>query len=280
MKATQIITLALLVTLQIFIHIPVNAADESAVKMYTLDCGSLSVADMKDLSMTGAYDGQSLEMVNPCFLIRHPKGDLLWDTGHVDSLADEPNGNISGVWHSKMSVKLVTQLKQLGLTSADIEYLSLSHIHPDHAGNANEFAQATFIVNQLEREYMFSEPINSYFGQYYSALKEAKAITFTNEHDVFGDKSVVIKSMPGHTPGSSVLLVRLQQAGSILLTGDLYTHARARSQKTMHGYNNKALTLASREKFEQLVTKENAKVIIQHEKADFDSLPKFPKFLN
>lgn len=257
-----------------------NVIGSDKIKLYTLNCGSLDVADMKDLSKTGVYDGQKLTMANSCFLIRHPKGDLLWETGHEDSLADKPEGNVSGVWHSKLSTKIVDQLAQLDVTPADIDYLSLSHTHPDHAGNANKFAQSTFIVNALEREFMFSEPANSYFGKHYSALKQAKTITFDNEHDVFGDDTVVIKSMPGHTPGSSVLLLRLVNAGNLLFTGDLYVHANARKLKTMHSYNDEQKTRKSRALFEALAEKEQARVIIQHEKSDFEGLPKFPDFLD
>jgi len=250
------------------------------IKLYALDCGSYDVADMKDLSDTGVYDGQKLEMANPCFLIRHPKGDLLWETGHIDSLADKVNGEVGGVWHSKLKTKLVAQLAQLNITPQDIEYLSLSHVHPDHAGNANKFESSTFIVNKLEHDFMFSEPTKSNFGEYYSALEKAETILFNGEYDVFDDDSVVIKSMPGHTPGSSVLLVRLSHAGNLLLSGDLYVHAQGRKLNTMHRYNAKALTLDSRAKFEVLAKKENARVVIQHDKQDFERLPKFPRYLD
>jgi N-acyl homoserine lactone hydrolase len=257
-----------------------NAISANNIKLYAMDCGSYDVADMESLSSTGAYDGQKLQMANPCFLIRHPKGDLLWETGHVDSLADKINGEVGGVWHAKLKTKLVVQLAQLNIKPQDIEYLSLSHVHPDHAGNANKFDSSTFIVNELEYKYMFSEPAISYFGEYYSALDKARTIVFSDEYDVFDDGSIVIKSMPGHTPGSSVLLVRLNKTGNILLTGDLYLHAQGRKLNTVLQYNVKEVTIDSRIKFEILAKKENARVIIQHDKQDFERLPVFPKYLN
>lgn len=257
-----------------------SALSADSIKLYTIDCGSYDVADMESLSSIGAYDGQKLKMANPCFLIRHPKGDLLWETGHVDSLADKVNGEVGGVWHAKLKTKLVAQLAQLNITPREIEYLSLSHVHPDHAGNANKFDSSTFIVNELEHKYMFSEPAKSYFGDYYSALNKAKTISFSDEYDVFDDGSVVIKSMPGHTPGSSVLLVRLSKAGNILLTGDLYLHAQGRKLNTVLQYNVKEVTIDSRVKFEALAKKENARVVIQHDKQDFERLPVFPKYLD
>lgn len=252
----------------------------SNIKLYAIDCGSYDVSDMKSLSGNGLYNGQKLKMANPCFLIQHPKGDLLWETGHIDSMADNADGEVNGVWHAKLKTKLIEQLEQLNVKPIDIEYLSLSHVHPDHAGNANKFVNSTFIVNELEQKYMFSEPAKTYFGAYYLDLENANTISFKIEHDVFGDGAVVIKSMPGHTPGSSTLLVKLNNAGNILLSGDLYLHARGRELKTMHQNNNIPLTTKSRINFEALAKKENAKIIIQHEKQDFDFFPKFPKFLD
>jgi len=195
-------------------------------------------------------------------------------------MADNSDGDINGVWHSKRSIKLTDQLKQLAISPEEIEFLSLSHIHPDHSGNANKFVESTFIVNELEHKYMFSEPAESMFGESYSALKNSKTIPFKVEHDVFNDNSVIIKSMPGHTPGSSVLLVRLAKAGNIILTGDLYLHARGRELGTMFQYNDQKLTASSRSNFESVVNKENARVIIQHEVKDFERLPRFPAFLD
>jgi glyoxylase-like metal-dependent hydrolase (beta-lactamase superfamily II) len=258
-----------------------NALAGSDIKLYAMDCGTIDVADMQSLSAKGEYNGQKVQLVNPCFLIRHKDGDLLWDTGHIDNMADSTVGVVNGVWHSKLKTKLIDQLSQLSISPTDIEYLSLSHLHPDHAGNANKFIDSTFIVNELEREYMFSEQIKPIFGQYYLALEKAKTIVFKTEYDVFGDATVVIKSMPGHTPGSSVLLVRLGKAGNILLSGDLYIHGKGRELKTMLMYNTDLQsTIDSRSKFEALAKQENARVIIQHEKQDFVLLPKFPKFLD
>lgn len=251
------------------------------IKLYAMNCGTLDVSDMSVFSSDGKYHDEKIHLVIPCFLIRHPKGDLLWDTGNSDEMADNPDGVTFGIWHYKLKTKLTEQLAQLNLAPSDIEYLSLSHAHPDHSGNANLFSGSTFIVNELEQQYMFSDEIKVMFGGSYSALENANTLSFTNEHDVFGDGTLVIKSMPGHTPGSSVLLIRLENSGNILLTGDLYTHARARELKTIFTYNtDKDITIDSRQKFEALVKDKNARVIIQHEKADFDALPTYPAFLD
>jgi len=257
--------------------------DDGRVKFYALDCGAIDVSDMSTFSREGKFDGEEYALVVPCFLIRHPKGDLLWDSGLEQSLADTPDGIGGGGFHSKLKMKLTDQIAQLGLTPNDIEYLSISHSHPDHAGNANLFAGSTFIANEAEHSFMFSDEMkaNSEWFELYSALENADTVMFENEYDVFGDGILVIKSMPGHTPGSSVLLVRLRNAGPLLLTGDLYTHAGARELRAVPTFNIDAqATLESMDQFEALAIKENARVVIQHEKADFEGLPIFPEFLD
>jgi glyoxylase-like metal-dependent hydrolase (beta-lactamase superfamily II) len=240
--------------------------------------------DMSAFSSNGEFSGEHGELANPCFLIRHPKGDLLWDTGFEESLVDVPGGVGDRVFHKAMNARLTTQLAQLGLKTSDIEYLSLSHSHPDHAGNANLFLNSTFIVQEKEYQFMFSpERREKDAGQfvYFSALENTKRRTFAERYDVFGDGNVVIHATPGHTPGHSVLLLRLKNSGAMLLTGDLYIQSKGRALRAVATFNTDAEeTIASMDKFEALAEAEDAQVIIQHDKAIFDTLPEFPAYLD
>ncbi|MCJ8274176.1 MAG: N-acyl homoserine lactonase family protein [Psychrosphaera sp.] len=260
-----------------------SSATPPAVKLYAMDCGITDISDMSDFSIEGKYKGEKLTLVYPCFLISHPKGDLIWDTGMPQSIADMPGGLKMGVFHMQVKANLKQQLSQLNMTTKDIEFLSLSHSHFDHVGNANLFAQSTFIVNAPEHQYMFSDyrkQTDKDSLALYSELEKAKTTIFNNEHDVFGDGTVMIKSMPGHTVGSAILMLKLAKAGPVFLTGDLYTHARARSMGTFTRYHDdQAQTQKSRQAFEALVKQQKARVIIQHEKADYDALPAFPAYL-
>jgi len=261
-----------------------SASEETGgIKLYALNCGTLEMFDAGNFSSAGQFDGQKAELVDPCFLIRHPKGDLLWDTGLSQSIADMPNGELETWGHKTVAVKLSDQLEQLGLTPKDIEFLSLSHYHGDHSGNANLFATSTFIANLAEHEFMFSKAMRAQAVAFapYAALENSNTVLFETEHDVFGDGTAVIKSMPGHTPGHSVLMLRLERTGTILLTGDLYIMKASRALKAVPSFNSdKIATLQSMKLFEALATREKARVIIQHEKSDFRSLPPFPAFLD
>lgn len=110
----------------------------------------------------------------------------------------------------------------------------------------------------------------------YGALETAETRLITEDHDVFGDGSVVVIQAPGHT----VLLVRLAEAGPILLSGDLWHLAESRRHRRVPTFNtDRAQTLASMDRVEALVTATGARVIVQHELAGYISLPQFPSSL-
>ncbi len=254
-----------------------------AIQLYAMDCGSIDVDDMKSFSVDGAFAGQSYALVVPCYLIRHAEGDVIWDTGFDQSLADMPGGISGGGFHSSMSARLTDQLQELGLDVNDIEFLAVSHSHPDHAGNAGLFKNSTFIISAAEHAYMFSDEArdNAESFKAYAPLEDARTIQFDDEHDVFGDGRVVIKKLPGHTPGSAVLLLRLTNAGPQLLTGDLITHSAGRRLGAVPVFNTDIeQTRRSIAAFEALAEAQGARVIIQHEPKDFEALPAFPAWLD
>lgn len=253
------------------------------VELLVLNCGEIRVDDMAPFSRDGRFAGTSYDLVVPCFLIRHPEGYFLWDTGFNQSLADLPGGLNGGGFHSTVRMKLTDQLAQIGLSPEDIAHVAFSHSHPDHAGNVRLFDRATFIVNRDEYDFMFSAPMRetNEAYEYYAPLRGYDKVLFDDEYDVFGDGRAVIRSMPGHTPGSTVLLLRLENAGTLLLTGDLYTHREGRRASAIPAFNVDAdLTEKSMEAFEALAQEEDAQVVIQHEPLDIGALPAFPNWLD
>lgn len=256
------------------------------VQLYTLDCGRIVFDDAAPFSDEQVYDGQRRELIDPCYLIRHPSGDLIWDTGLSEGIADMPNGltNETPRVVVTVPVKLTAQLAQLSLTPADIEFVSMSHSHFDHSGNGNLFTASTWIVDADERAHMFrAEARTGMEYPNYSQLENAQTrlIEGEGDHDVFGDGSVTIVQAPGHTPGHTVLLVRLANAGPVLLTGDMYHMAESRERRTVPVFNtDRAQTLASMDKVEALAASTGARVVRQHVQEDFDAFPTFPNALN
>jgi N-acyl homoserine lactone hydrolase len=262
---------------------PAYCANETSdVRLYALDCGHAEFKDMGMFSDTGEYDGKTGTLVVPCFLIRHPKGTLLWDTGVGDKLAENKDGvDYNGIRFS-VALTLSEQLKTLGLAPSDVTFVAFSHFHLDHTGNANAFATSTWIVNRRELAWALSEPTPPGVSpDALSAYQVAKTQMIDGDYDVFGDGSVRILAAPGHTPGHQVLQLKLKHAGTAILSGDLY-HTRANREFTRVPMINtsRADTLASINRIETIVRNTKARFIVQHDPDDFRSLPKFPAYLD
>lgn len=256
-----------------------------AVKLYAINCGDMEFGDVDLFADDGSMKGVARTFIDPCYLIRHPKGDLIWDTGVPEAIADMPDGLRPEGFpvHVVVKKKLSAQLAELGLTPADIEYVSFSHMHFDHVGNGNLFAASTWIVDADERAAMFTEAARK--GQdfaAYSALENAKTTVIEggSTHDVFGDGTAVIIQAPGHTPGHAVLLVKLARNGPMLLTGDLWHLAESREKRLVPSFNvNRDQTLASMDLVEALARDAGARVVRQHVPEDFAALALFPAAL-
>jgi glyoxylase-like metal-dependent hydrolase (beta-lactamase superfamily II) len=112
--------------------------------------------------------------------------------------------------------------RSLGLVQADEIYLT--HFHADHTGQLDPFKNATLLIGKADWDQITSPtPMQgANVAGFKSWTGESRKVEpLTGDKDVFGDGSVVVLRMPGHTPGHSSLLVRLKDMGPVLLTGDL-----------------------------------------------------------
>ncbi len=216
-----------------------KAQPPRSVRLYVFDCGVLHNADMGRFNLK-KEDVTTTDMSMGCFLIAHPKGNLIWDTGAIPDNSWTPTGRSVTVHvtlpdaqtrEADVDKSLQAQLAEIGYSPSDINYLALSHYHYDHTANANAFASATWLVRQVERDAMFGGKISgSLQPSTFSALQKSKTIILKNdEYDVFGDGSVIIKSAPGHTQGHQVLYVKLAKTGGVVLSGDLYHYPAERT---------------------------------------------------
>ncbi|WP_394832969.1 N-acyl homoserine lactonase family protein [Pendulispora rubella] len=218
----------------------------------------------------------------PCFVIRHPKGILLWDTGLKDSTAQSKEGVKDLVGREFVDVPLSERLKALSLSPSDITFVGLSHLHADHAGNANQFTSSTWLLNRHEFENgTKTPPALGIDPSVFSEYRKANIKLLDADYDVFGDGSVRILQTPGHTPGHQSLELHLANSGALVLSGDL-AHSRANWKGHIAPSWNfdRAQTQASMDRVEGLLRTEHARFVVQHDPEDFASLPKAPAFLD
>jgi len=242
-------------------------------KLYILNCGEGVAGDISRWS-PGVNVGQPVDFVDNCYLIHHPQGWLLWDTGITDAIASMPEGQAPAdpkATHWRRPKTLVSQLDALGVKPADIKYVAISHSHPDHIGNVGLFPQAMLLVQKAE--YEWPSPFGARFKPEHPATK------LEGDYDVFGDGSVTLIATPGHTPGHQSLLVRLPNTGAVVLSGDAVHFKSNWDNRGVPSMNtDKDKTLASMQRIADLMAKENAQLWINHDNVQRDSLKMAPGF--
>jgi N-acyl homoserine lactone hydrolase len=262
----------------------VAAPAAKELRLYVLDCGTIAPMDPKLFSLTKEEIHSDASFVSPCYLIVHPKGTLIWDVGQVPDALIPDNGTevaVQGILKAKR--KLAPQLAALGYKPKDITYLAMSHYHADHTANANMFAGSTWIVQKAEYDVMFGDKkVGILTPDSYKDLKSAKRITLENEdHDVFGDGRVVIKTAPGHTPGHQMLFLKLEKFGPLLLAGDLYHLPEEKSLDRVPKFDaDAAMSRVTLKKVDVFVKQTGAKMWIQHDPATYAPLKKAPAYYN
>jgi len=231
-------------------------------RLYVLDCGTIISHNPENFGVPRAQVDDP-DFSDPCFLVVHPKGILLFDTGLVDSHVGRP------IWEDMTGkegvVKFTTlkgELANLGVSATMITYLAISHSHWDHVSNANDYAGSTWLARKAEYDFMFAA--SPALQKPYAALKTANTKFIDGDYDVFGDGSVLLLSTPGHTPGHQSLYVKLAHTGGVVVSGDLYHYTAERTSGGMSKREETLETPASRKKIEEFLARTRSQLWIGH----------------
>ncbi len=259
-----------------------SAPASASPRIYVFENGTISGLDPALFNFKREELGQ-LDFVNTAYLVVHPRGTVMVDSGAVPDSHFKADGApvVEGVVTATKPV--LPQLKAAGYEPSDITYFVLSHYHSDHTGNANAFANATWIVQKAERDYMFGDsPQGIIQPDTYNALRNAKTKILDNEDfDVFGDGTVVVMSTPGHTPGHQVVAVKLANRGTVVLAGDLYHYPEERTTGRIPTFEfAPEQSKVSRARIEKYVADNHAQLWIEHDAATHAALPKSPAYVD
>jgi len=210
-----------------------SAASPEGMRLYVFSSGGLTI-DKASLQ-TGATGKITVPVA--FFLIKHPKGNVLFDTGNNDKIITDPTywGPLAQMLSAESrspDVAIDVQLNKAGVKPSDINYVILGHMHLDHAGNIGKFPAATIVYQRDEIINAFW-PKPGFAGAYitgdFSLLRSnvgdstpsrQKVIELDGDLDLFGDGSIYIHRQVGHTPGSQMALIRLPKTGPVVLTSD------------------------------------------------------------
>lgn len=193
------------------------------MKLNFLAAGRLRMK--KSIYVPGADRSETIDLPVSSALIRHKQGNVLFDTGCHPSVVDNADqrwGSLARVMKPLMTEgeTLLPSLACVGLGPDDIDIVVNSHFHPDHCGCNQFFGKATILAHAKEIE-AAKAPGAEQAGYLRADWDYGQPIESINgEKDLFGDASVVLVPLPGHTPGTLGALVSLDRDGQFLLASD------------------------------------------------------------
>jgi len=207
--------------------IPAFAQSPAGMRLYVFTSGSLGGFPKGALQIGG--QGNIDWAPVSFYVIKHPKGNVLFDTGNNDKTITDADGHwgpLAKGFGLKMTPQdaIDVQLGKIGLKPDDIKYVVLGHMHLDHGGNMGKFPNATFVIQNDElKAAWWPDPGYAiyYIPGDFSDSKKYNIIRLNGDLDLFNDRSVVVNRAPGHTPGSQFAVVRLPKTGTVVLTSDV-----------------------------------------------------------
>jgi glyoxylase-like metal-dependent hydrolase (beta-lactamase superfamily II) len=269
LRATILLAVGLGAT--VLVGLSAMAQAPAEVTLTRIDCGTgAQPTDVNQrFSDTFAYKDLKLTFTFSCYLIKHGNDYMVWDTGFAPG--SNPNAPKVGI---------VDRLKEINVTPDQVKFVGVSHFHGDHTGQLDPFKSATLLIGKGDWDGVTATPPmqGANAAGFKSWIDEKRKVeTLTTDKDVFGDGSVMVLKAPGHTPGHTVLLVRLKQMGPVLLSGDAAHFHENYEKNGVPSFNHdRAQTIASIERMKQIVGNVKATVIIQHDMRDIGKLPAFP----
>jgi N-acyl homoserine lactone hydrolase len=197
------------------------------VKIHAFHGGG-EVADMSVFDPFHPDVGTKVDIPYFFYVIEHPDGNVLFDTGGHPALATNPRdylGEAADAFEVKMTEDdaVVPQIESAGFKVGDIAHVVQSHLHYDHAGGIQFFPDADFYAQAIELEFANNPPI--YQAEIYLPADFDHPVRWTElegDHDLFGDGRVLIFPTPGHTKGHQSMLVKLDDRAVILVADAAY----------------------------------------------------------
>ncbi len=249
-----------------------------AVKIYAMTCGWLT----SDVSMMLAGKSGKISFPVPAYLIDHPRGKVLFDTGLHPQCQHDARGRI-GFLADLFSVQfrpgedIKSRLESLDVDASKIEFLINSHLHFDHTGGNELVPNAKIIIQKKEWEAGKTPEFIKANGYAQADYDHGHLIQQVNgEHDLFGDGRIVTIPTFGHTPGHQSLKVRLD-SGDVILTADAcYLKETLTNLHLPHLVHNRTEMMNSLLLLRKL-QKAGARLIYGHDPEFWSQVPQAPK---
>ena len=237
---TIIVVVAVLSLVQSFRPATLSVTDDASItlvvppKIPGVRVSAIYAGSMESLgafAYRGGSFGETRIFGMGSILVRHPAGNLLFDTGFGKNV-DEHVKTMS--WLMRATTKytkeqtVADQLAEAKVPLTDIARIVLTHAHWDHVSGIPDLPGVQIMTSQDETLFIESDDpmaalIHGFDNLPLAPLnyREGPYLGFPNSFDVFGDGSIVMVPAPGHTPGSSITFVHTEDGKHYALVGDL-----------------------------------------------------------
>lgn len=202
------------------------------------------------LAVTGLFRGNDKKIDLPvsCYLIEHPRGRVLIDSGWHSKYVTEKPHRFFGLL-DQISTPIIQegesidcQLEKMGLKPSDIDYLFFSHMDFDHTSGLALLCGIRSI-QASEEEISDSK---KYFFRYVKTnwdFADVKPFRYDKKgigpvgksYDVFGDGSILLVNTPGHTHGLFSAVIK-NNGKYVVLAGDTVYTQKSIQNKLIPGF--------------------------------------------
>ena len=210
-------------------HSPENTNALPEVTLSLIKCGKMMSKQV--FVFRGGSWSENYDSGMSAVLVRHPKATFLFDTGfgtNVDEHIKSIPSLMQALTKYDKETSAAAQLKDNGLDPASIKMAIISHSHWDHISGLEDFPNAEAWFAKEEADYIQTLPPRELVKQMGDKLKlhtfemsGAAYENFDRSFDLFGDGSIVLVPLPGHTPGSIGMFVNLRSGKRLFFIGDL-----------------------------------------------------------
>lgn len=240
----------------------------------------------KSLSTRNRGVGQMIKAPILAYLIETKNGRILYDVGCDYNKINDPNLRAHyydpevfefGAPDMDPAQRLPNQLKRLGLTSADIDLIFLSHLHFDHAGGLCDLCGAEVHIQADELAAASKADDLAYFDNEVAA--QESWVVKEGEYDLsLGVRAI---SSPGHTAGHMSLWIEMPKGSPVILAGDAADLIENIEDEIAPGncwQNQTELAIESIRKIKKLARDEKAELWPNHDIVFWKTLKQFPEF--
>lgn len=202
------------------------------IQVSFLRCGSATAPAC--FAVRGVFSLAPRLLAYSAVLVRHPKGTFLYDTGLCSDiqhfLKDQP------LWFRKvlgryvMEMPIGMQLEQQDLKPQDLDFALISHLHWDHVSGVPDLSGLPLHIHRVEYEagqqsllaknrglvkrLLGDNPVRLY------DLDGPGYAGFQASYDLFGDGSIILVPLPGHTAGQVGMFIHRANGAHLFLIGD------------------------------------------------------------